>query len=182
MPPLWTPLTSKHDRHAAFIENSGRCLNCGVNGHSLRHCDRPFTNTSGILNPELGRLNDNDAAFQTWLQRMRSYKQNQSRNTSSRSSNPRRHNNRFHHSPNPRQHGPHGNQYGHSDAQAERFRARHVTGYSAQGSRPALAVYQPNTSGGSSTSAVNHVMSNPRAPSGSAQATNRHRSPYSGRG
>ena len=81
LPPLWTPLTSKHDRHAAFIENSGRCLNCGVNGHSLRHCDRPFTNTSGILNPELGRLNDNDAAFQTWLQRMRSYKQNQSRNT-----------------------------------------------------------------------------------------------------
>lgn len=32
-----------------------------------------FTNTSGILNPDLGMLNDGGYTFRQWQQRMRSY-------------------------------------------------------------------------------------------------------------
>ena len=181
LPPLWTPLTSRHDRQAAFIENSGRCLNCGVAGHSLRQCNRPFTNASGILNPELGRLNDNDAAFQTWLQRMRSHKAN---NPHHRSAHNRRNDRRtFTSYGRNDQSGPLQGNQGPSDPQAERFRARHVTGYTSQPSGSSgLSVYQPGYNVSSSSSTVNHVMSSTRFPSGSAENTRRHRSPYSGRG
>ena len=188
LPPLWTPLTSRQDRHSAFIENSGRCLNCGDTGHSLRHCDRPFTNSSGILNPELGRLNDNGATFQTWLQRMRSH--HPSNNNNDRSSlarrNDRRHlgSSRRHDQtgrPHDQHHARHGHQ-GHADHQAERFRARHVTGYTPNTSTSSgISVYQPHNAGGTSSTAVNHVTSNARSSSSSTGTNTHHRSPYSGR-
>lgn len=78
LPPLWSPLLkTKADRSAAFAANVGRCLNCHGDGHSLRHCNQPFINRSGVLNPDLGSLNDNDETFQLWLSRMRSWRTKQ---------------------------------------------------------------------------------------------------------
>lgn len=42
----------------------------------MRRCDSPVKRTPGILNHDLDHLNEGDReAFQTWLPRMRSYKQ-----------------------------------------------------------------------------------------------------------
>ena len=73
-PPLWTPLVTHADRRQAFASFRGVCLNCGEQRHNMRQCEQPFTNSSGLLNPELGQLNDNGDAFRRWQRRMQSYR------------------------------------------------------------------------------------------------------------
>ncbi|CAN0567650.1 unnamed protein product, partial [Laminaria digitata] len=73
-PTLFTPLLTNEARAQALRDHGGRCINCGATNHSMKTCRQAFTNTSGILNPALGMLNDNDQAFDRWQQRMRSYR------------------------------------------------------------------------------------------------------------
>ena len=73
-PFLWTPLLTQDARSQAFRENRNRCLNCSGDDHSMKHCPAPFTNSSGLLNPELGELHDKSDAFRRWQGRMRSYR------------------------------------------------------------------------------------------------------------
>jgi len=73
-PFLWTPLLTQDARSQAFRENKGKCLNCGSTDHSMKYCRSEFLNTSGLLNPELGRLDDNSDAFRRWQDRMKSYR------------------------------------------------------------------------------------------------------------
>lgn len=74
-PPLWTPLVTEADRRQAFAAFTGMCLNCGQkNHHNMRQCTLPFTNSTGLLNPELGELHDNGDAFHRWQRRMQSYR------------------------------------------------------------------------------------------------------------
>lgn len=190
LPPLWTPLTSRQDRERAFREHNDHCLNCGGTSHSMRNCTEPFKNVSGILNPELGLLNDKDDAFQAWLQRMRSHKQSHPQNNHSRRDNgagshhrhsdrrsdrrPRHDNRQHHHSNTAAQ--------PHSTAAAERFRARHVSNYQQQ-QTPAVSVYQPNSGAAASpvVNAVTHAAGN-RYHSMLSSNNNPNRSPYTGRG
>lgn len=73
-PVLWTPLLTQDARNQAFRDHRNRCLNCGRDDHSMKHCPEVFTNSSGLLNPDLGLLNDGSQAFRRWQNRMRSYR------------------------------------------------------------------------------------------------------------
>lgn len=192
LPPLWTPLTSKQDHLRAVKDLEGRCLNCDGAGQSMRQCTQPFTNTSGILNPQLGLLNDRGEAFQLWLQRMRSYKQSQPQNlgrsgTSDRSHprpSGRRNDRRFNNDG--RQITYSNNHTGHqvqSAAAAERFRSRHVQGYQQQQHSPTVSVYHPNSAGAAPT-AVNNASTatGNRYHSLQSANSNPNRAPYTGRG
>ena len=69
-PPLWSGLLSSSARATALSQNRGHCLNCHEDSHSLRQCRPPFQYLSGILNPDLGTLGDDGAAFRRWQERM----------------------------------------------------------------------------------------------------------------
>ena len=69
-PPLWSGLLSTFARTAALSEYRGRRLNCHEDSHSLRQCKHTFQNLSGVLNPDLGTLDDDGAAFRRWQERM----------------------------------------------------------------------------------------------------------------
>ena len=43
----------------------------------MKTCAQDFLNTSGILNPSLGQLNDGGRADRQWQQRMRTYRRGQ---------------------------------------------------------------------------------------------------------
>ena len=112
-PFLWTPLLTQEERSRAFRENRNRCLNCSGEDHSMKHCVLPFKNTSGLLNAELGNLNDDSAAFRRWQGRMRSYRRKSSdgrhdsqgrRNQRSSSSSQRRNHTGNHGGASPRNH------------------------------------------------------------------------------
>ena len=47
---------------------------CGEVTHGVRDCPQDFINVSGVLNPELGTLNDGGDAFVRWQARMRSHR------------------------------------------------------------------------------------------------------------
>ena len=90
-PPLWTPLLSPHHRRRALYDRKDTCLNCGHAGHSVRHCEESFLNVHGLMNPELGTLNDDNAAFRRWQIRMRRYRTRRDQNNpDSRSTRPHR--------------------------------------------------------------------------------------------
>ena len=76
-PPLWSPLLTASARADALRSYSGQCLNCGGRDHSMKTCRNHFINTTGVLNPGLGELNDGGHAFQQWQQRMLSYRRGQ---------------------------------------------------------------------------------------------------------
>ena len=68
----------------------------------MKSCAQDFLNTSGILNPALGQLNDGGHAYRQWQQRMRSYRRGQyERNIERNTNRYRGNNNRTH---NPRHH------------------------------------------------------------------------------
>lgn len=95
LPPLWTTLTSWQKRYDAATSHAGYRPTCNGTDHSMRHCSNKFINASGILNPQLSVLNDDDSAFHTCLQRMRSYRASQSQHTSSRKGQSVRSNGRY---------------------------------------------------------------------------------------
>ena len=75
LPPLWSPLCrNRASRAQAFRENDGKCLNCHLPDHSVRDCPHKFLNHSGVLNPDLGLLNDDSQTFRQWQGRMLSYR------------------------------------------------------------------------------------------------------------
>ena len=76
-PPLLTPLLTNAARAQALRAYGGHCLNCNGTDHSMKSCTQAFLNTSGILNPALGQLNDGGHAYRQWQQRMRSYRREQ---------------------------------------------------------------------------------------------------------
>lgn len=103
-PPLLTPLLTSSARAQALRDYGGRCLNCSGTDHSMKTCDRPFINTSGIINPALGQLNDGGHAFRQWQQRMRSYRRGQYERNVDRNSNRHNRNNNNHRSNNNSRH------------------------------------------------------------------------------
>ena len=62
-PLLLTPLLTSAARAQALRAHGGHCLNCNGTGHSMKSCTQAFLNTSGILNPALGQLNDGGHAY-----------------------------------------------------------------------------------------------------------------------
>ena len=76
-PPLLTPLLTTAARAQALRAHGGHCLNCNGTDHSVKTCAQDFLNTSGILNPALGQLNDGGRAYRQWQQRMRTYRRGQ---------------------------------------------------------------------------------------------------------
>lgn len=146
LPSLWTPLTSREERRHAFNDNIGRCLNCHSTAHSMRHCDMQFTNASGILNPELGLLNDNDETFQLWLDRMRCHRSSRHSGTNTKKNNNRNNNDRRSNGNNSAR-SPY-NQHQHGDRQ------QHQNQGQKHGSN-AISVYQPNL--GTPSPSVNPV-------------------------
>ena len=102
-PPLLTPLLTSAARAQALRFHGGHCLNCNGTDHSMKSCTQAFLNTSGILNPALGQLNDGGHAYRQWQQRMRSYRRGQYERNIERKTNRynRVNNNRTH---NPRHH------------------------------------------------------------------------------
>ena len=73
-PTLFSPLFNRTAGTQALRDHGERCLNCGGTGHSLERCRQGFLNTSRVLNPALGMLNDGSHAFRQWQQRMRPYR------------------------------------------------------------------------------------------------------------
>ena len=73
-PPLWSPLLSLQVRRQAFADFSGLCINCGERNHNMRQCGAGFLNLAGVLNPELGQLQDGGDAFRRWQRRLLSYR------------------------------------------------------------------------------------------------------------
>ena len=61
-------------RAAALRDNQGHCLNCHGTSHSFKQCSHPFINASGCINPELGQIGDNGAAYRRWQERMLRYR------------------------------------------------------------------------------------------------------------
>ena len=57
-PPLLTPLLTSAARAQGLRAHGGHCLNCNGTDHSMKTCNQEYLNTSGILNPALGQLND----------------------------------------------------------------------------------------------------------------------------
>ena len=66
-PPLLTPLLTSAARAQALRAHGGHCLNCNGTDHSMKSCTQDFLNTSGILNPALGQLNDGGHAYRCLL-------------------------------------------------------------------------------------------------------------------
>ena len=98
--PLLTPLLTSAARARALRAHGVHCHNCNGTDHSMKSCTQDFLNTSGILNPALGQVNDGGHAYRQWQPRMRSYRREQyernvDRNTNryNRSNNNRTHNN-----------------------------------------------------------------------------------------
>jgi len=92
-PLLYTALLTQDQRNQAFREHRGKCLNCSSPDHSMKTCPSDFGNSSGLLNPELGNLNDGSAAWRRWQTRIRTYRRNSAggSNSNSRSKNQGRH-------------------------------------------------------------------------------------------
>ena len=76
-PSLWCPLLTAAARSEALRAHSVQYLNCGGRDHNVKTCRSPFINTTGVLNPALGRLDDGSYAFQQWQQRMLLYRRGQ---------------------------------------------------------------------------------------------------------
>ena len=120
--PLWSPHLTAPAQAKVLRSHIRQCLNCGGRDHSVKTCQNPFMNSTGILNPGLGELNDGGHALQQWQQRMPSYRRGQyesyvQRNSNNRSkrsssrgqhSSGNSHNNRRHH-PNSKGHRSSGN-------------------------------------------------------------------------
>ena len=98
-PPLWCPLLTTAARLEALRAYSGQCLNCGGRDHSVKTCGSPFINSTGVLNPGLGRVDDGGYAFQQWQQRMLSYSRGQYERNVERNSrrHTKRHSNQWRH-------------------------------------------------------------------------------------
>ena len=75
-PPLLTPLlTSSARAHAlCMCAHGGHCLNCNGTDHGMKTRSEGLLNTSGILNPALGKLHDGGHACRRWQQRTLSYR------------------------------------------------------------------------------------------------------------
>ena len=71
-PVLYSALLTQDQRNRAFRDHRGKCLNCSEPDHSMKHCRAHFTNSSGLLNPEIGLLRDNSDAWRRWQNRLRS--------------------------------------------------------------------------------------------------------------
>ena len=71
-PVLYTALLTQEQRNHAFRDHRNKCLNCSGSDHSMKTCRSPFTNSSGLLNPDLGLLQDNSEAFRRWQRRLAS--------------------------------------------------------------------------------------------------------------
>ena len=50
-PPLWSPLLTASARAKTLCSYSGQCLYCGGRDSSVRTCQNPFINSTGVLNP-----------------------------------------------------------------------------------------------------------------------------------
>ena len=72
---FWTPLLSEDARRQACVQYKGRCCNCGSTEHSLRWCPAPLRSTFSILNPEFGTHDSDGSIFETWILRMRQWRQ-----------------------------------------------------------------------------------------------------------
>ena len=73
-PSLWSSLLSPTARAAALPDNQGHCLNGHETSLFFQLCSHPFINANGCINPELGQLGDNSAAYRRWPERMLCYR------------------------------------------------------------------------------------------------------------
>lgn len=104
LPPLWSPLLRTREKRAnAFRENVNRCLNCRGHGHSVKTCEQPFTNASGVLNPDLRTSTDGKDVFRLWQERLRSWRTKPDTAQSTRQSSNQQSNRRRSHRPAHRQ-------------------------------------------------------------------------------
>ena len=69
-PLLGSGLLSSPARATALSENRGHCLNCREDAHSPKQCRHAFQNLTGILNPDLGTLDDDGEASRRWQKRI----------------------------------------------------------------------------------------------------------------
>ncbi len=100
IPPLLTPLLTSSARAQALRDHGGHCLNCNGTDHSMKTCPQDFLNTSGILNPALGQLNDGGQAYRQWQRRMCSYRRGQYEHTLNKNQARHSNNNRSNHNNN----------------------------------------------------------------------------------
>ena len=127
-PTLFTPLLTNEARAQALRDHGGQCLNCGRRDHSMKTCRQTFTNSSGILNPALGMLNDNDQAFRRWQTRMRSYRRGDYERNLERNSNNYNNNSRSNHGNN-----NHRSNQGNNNGRSNHGRSRRHNGRSNNG-------------------------------------------------
>lgn len=76
IPPLGAPSSLRPRELHPLRSCSGQRLKCGGRDHSVKRCRIPF-NSTGVLNPGLGNLNDGGYAFQQWQHRMLSHRRGQ---------------------------------------------------------------------------------------------------------
>ena len=73
-PPLWSALRTASARADILRSYSGQLWNPPPQREDM---PTSFTNTTGVLSPNLGRLGDGGYGFKQWQQRMRSYRRGQ---------------------------------------------------------------------------------------------------------
>ena len=57
-----------------FVISKDTALIFHETSYSFKKCSHPFINASGCINPELGQLGDNGAAYRRWQERMLPYR------------------------------------------------------------------------------------------------------------
>ena len=132
----------------------------------MKTCRQEFTNSSSILNPILGQLNDGGNVYRQWQQRMRSYRRghyeehverNSNRNSNTRGyrnnnfrsnhgNNNQGNNSHPNHGRNRRQYGNNGRPYnnGYNQSQGQKFQQRRIEAAAAAATpSTALTVQTP---------------------------------------